>query len=256
MKIHQKYKIAIWFLSIVVIIQWVFIIVISRPKKITPPIKGKIAIVLDDWGYNLNNLPFLNQIKYPLTLSILPNLRYSQEVARESHRRGFEIVLHLPLEPDERFSLEQNTIMTSMDEGTIRNILAKDLASVPYAQGVSNHMGSKATEDLRTMGIIFKELKRRRLYFLDSLVSAESICFDLAYKMRVAFAKRDVFLDNTEAAEYIRGQINKLKTRANIYGQAIGIGHDRKETLEVLKEVMPELEREGYRFVFVSELIR
>ena len=84
----------------------------------------------------------------------------------------------------------------------------------------------------------------------------ESICFDLAHKMHLRFAKRDVFLDNEEKAEYIKGQISKLKTRASIYGEAIGISHDRRTTLEVLKEVMPSIEKEGYKFVFVSELAR
>lgn len=258
MKRYAGKKIAIWILSLVVIIQGIFII-ISRPKKIPKvpvAIKGKIAIVIDDWGYNLNNLALLEQIKYPLTISVLPNLNYSQPIARELHGRGFQIILHLPLEPHEKFRLEKNTIMTSMDDTAIKDILKQDLANVPQAQGVSNHMGSKATEDSRTMGIIFRELKRRNLYFLDSLVSSDSICFDLAQKMHLGLAKRDIFLDNTEEPEYIKNQLYKLKTRARVYGQAVGIGHDRKVTLEVLKEVMPEIEREGYKFVFVSELVK
>ncbi len=117
-------------------------------------------------------------------------------------------------------------------------------------------MGSKATENIRVTGIIFKELKRRRLYFLDGFVSAESICWDAANKMRLGFAKRDVFLDNKQDAGYISGQIDKLKRRAGVYGQAIGIGHYQKITLEVLKEEMPKLEKEGYKFVFVSELVK
>lgn len=256
MKGYQRYKIAIWVLSAAVIIQWVFMIIISRPKKIPLAIKGRIAIVIDDWGYNLNNLPILKQIKYPLTVSVLPNLNYSRTVAEELHKYGFEVILHLPLEPREKFRLEKNTIMAYMDEMAIRDILTQSLTHIPYAKGVSNHMGSRATEDLRTMEIIFKELKRRKLYFLDSLVSSESVCFDLAYKIRLGFAKRDVFLDNIEEAAYIRSQVDKLKVRAGIYGQAIGIGHDRKTTLEVLKEIMPQLEKEGYKFVFVSELVK
>lgn len=255
-KEQRRYKIIIGLLLLVIILQWVFII--KRPKKIPPPlpIKGKIAIVIDDWGYNLNNLTLVEQIKYPLTVSVLPNLNYSRTVAEELHKRGFEIILHLPLQPRENARLEKDTIMTSMDELTIRNILKDDLTNVVYALGVSNHMGSKATEDPRIMGIIFKELKKRNLYFLDSLVSSDSIGFDLAHKVQLGFISRDVFLDNTETPEYIKGQINKLKTRARVYGQAVGIGHDRKTTLEVLKEVMPRLEKEGYKFVFVSELIR
>ena len=258
MKRELGYKIVIGILLLIIIAQWVFII--TRPKiappKIPVAIKGKIAIVLDDWGYNLNNLNIIEQIKYPLTCSILPNLNYSQEIARELHTRGFQIILHLPLEPHEKYRLEKNTIMTSMDESTIRNTINQDLDNVVYAKGVSNHMGSRVTEDLKTMEIIFKELKKRQLFFLDSMVSSKSIGSDLASKMGLRLAKRDVFLDNKEEPGYIREQIYKLKIKAKIYGRAIGIGHDRKITLEILKEVMPQLEKEGYKFVFVSELVK
>jgi hypothetical protein len=256
----KRYKIATLILSSIIIIGTILLIYlwISRPKKIPkiPVARGKIAIAIDDWGYNLNNLYFLDEIKYPLTVSILPNLGYSKTIASALKKQGVEIILHLPMEPHEKFRLEQNTILTSMDEETIRNIVAQDLDDIYYAKGVSNHMGSKATEDARTMSIIFRELKKRDLFFLDSLVSPRTICFNLAKKMHLGFVRRDIFLDNKEEAGYIRGQMHKLKTRARVYGRAIGIGHDRKITLEVLKEVMPELEREGYKFVFVSELVK
>lgn len=261
MKKYSIYQISTLILSLVVIIETLLLmhLGISRPKKVikTPTIpKGKIAIVIDDWGYNLDNLYLLDQIKYPLTVSVLPMLGYSKAVAAEFHKRGFQIILHLPMEPHEKYRLEKNTILASMDEQTIINIIVQDLADIHYAIGVSNHMGSKATEDLRTMSIVLKELKKRNLFFLDSLVSPKTVCSNLAAKLRVGFAKRDIFLDNKEEAEYIKGQIYKLKRRAEMYGRAIGIGHDRKITLEVLKETMPELEREGYKFVFVSELVK
>jgi polysaccharide deacetylase 2 family uncharacterized protein YibQ len=224
--------------------------------KAPAAIKGKIAIIIDDWGYNLHNLHALEGLKYPLTMSVLPNLNYSRALANEFHRRGFQIILHLPLEPREKYRLENNTIMTSMGEPTINSIIGQGLQSVMYAAGVSNHMGSRATENTRIMEIIFKELKKRQLYFLDSFVSAKSVCPDLARKMHLFFAKRDIFLDNNDDPEYIRSQIYKLKTRASIYGQAIGIGHDRKATLDTLKEEMAKLEKEGYKFVFLSELVR
>jgi len=259
MKRDRAYKITIIALAALLITESVLLLRLwsVRPKKEIKPvvIKGKIAIVIDDWGYNLNNLVVLEEIKYPLTLSVLPGLSYSLRVAESLYKSGFEIILHLPMEPYEKFRLEANTIMTTMDEPTIRGIIAQDLLSVPHAKGVSNHMGSKATESLRTMNIIFGELKKRKLYFLDSLVSSDSLCFDLTRKMRLGFAKRDVFLDNQEDSAYIKNQIYKLKTRAKVYGEAIGIGHDREMTLKVLKEIMPQLEREGYKFVFVSELV-
>lgn len=261
MKKYLKYKITIAVLILIIILEGVFI-VISRPKRIprlpepAVKIKPRIAIVIDDWGYNLKNLNIVDQIHYPLTASVLPNLAYSSRVCGQLHKRGLQIILHLPMQPHEPYRLEKNTITTNMDEQTIKNIFARDLANIVFAKGVSNHMGSKATEDPRVMGIIFKEIKQRRLYFLDSLVSAKSVCPGLAPQYGIRFLERDVFLDNKEEYNYIALQVYKLKKKANLYGQAIGVGHNQKITLEVLRDLMPELEKEGYKFVFVSELIK
>lgn len=258
MKKETIFKIIIAILLLVITIMAIFIIV-SRPKKIAPvamKVKGRIAIVIDDWGYNLKNMPIVERIKYPLTASILPSLRYSSRAARQLHEDGFEVILHLPMEPKEKYRLEKNTILTSMDEQTIRKILDSALASVVFAKGVSNHQGSRATEDRRIMEIIFKELKKRNIFYLDSFVTSKSVCSDLAHKIHLPIAKRDIFLDNIGEPAYIKQQINKLKIKARMHGEAIGIGHDRKNTLEVLSEVMPELAKEGYKFVFLSELER
>jgi len=248
----------------------VIVIVVSlfparKPKKVIKParkvvaprvVKGKIAIVLDDWGYNANNVRILSEIKQPLTLAVLPNLGFSKNISRDLHQRGFEIILHLPMEPKEKYNLEKDTIKISMNREKIISVLSSDLSNIVYAKGVSNHMGSLATSDIKTMEIVFKELKRRGLYFLDSYVVPESVCQELAAKIGLPFAKRDIFLDNSSDPAYIREQINKLKEKAKLKGYAIGIGHDRKNTLQVLKEVLPKLEKEGYKFVFVSELAR
>lgn len=251
--------ISILILSLIVFAETAIILWMAHPKKkissMPPPsLKGSIAIVLDDWGYNQNNLDLLKQIHYPLTLSILPNLGYSNKISREAHSSGFEVILHLPMEPQENLKLERNTILTSMNEKEIRAIVSQDLKSIAYAKGVSNHMGSKATKDTRIMAIVFSELQKNGLYFLDSYVSSGSVCFDLAHKMHLNFVRRDVFLDNNEDSGYIKGQMNKLKMKAKLYGRAVGIGHDRHITLQVLKEVLPVLEKEGYRIVRLSEL--
>jgi polysaccharide deacetylase 2 family uncharacterized protein YibQ len=188
-------------------------------------------------------------------VSVLPNLIYSKSISTRLAQRGLEVILHLPLEPYEKLRLEKNTITTSMNEMTIKNILREDLASIGPVVGVSNHMGSRATGDSGVMSIIFEELKDRHLYFLDNFVSPQTICSDVAAKIGLPTAKRDIFLDNSTEPEYIRKQIYKLKTKARFYGQAIGVGHDRGSTLKVLEEAMPELEKEGYKFVFVSELV-
>jgi hypothetical protein len=235
---------------------------LRRPKTPTPPkekkpaVTARVAIVIDDLGYNQNNLQLINRIKYPVTFAILPSIAYSKAVAQELENRGFELILHLPMEPHERANLEKNTVFTAMSPKKIRRIVTEGLDSIPHLKGISNHMGSRATEDAKTMGVLFSELKKRRLFFLDSFVTGKSVAAFLAGKMDIKFARRDIFLDNIADPLYIKQQLSLLMKKARLKGQAIGIGHDRKHTLEVLNEMMPEYARQGYKFVFVSELAR
>lgn len=269
----RGYKILIGILISVIAAQWLFMFlrrpaappvekplkvkVVAKPRKPAPPAaKGTVAIVLDDWGYNLNNIPVIEQIPYPLTIAVLPNLPYSQRVGEALHNRGREIILHCPMEPLQKASLEKNTVLTTMDSGTIKKILDNSVATFPYIRGISNHMGSRATEDNRTMQIVMSELKHKKLYFLDSFVTPRSVAESEAFRAGVSFVKRDIFLDNNPDPEYIRGQVYKVLSLARRNGSAVAIGHDRKNTLEVLRQVMPEAAREGYRFVNLSELIR
>jgi polysaccharide deacetylase 2 family uncharacterized protein YibQ len=257
---ERRYETIIGVLLIVVIINIVFFTVSIRPKRreVLPPaqIKGKIAIVLDDWGYNLNNLAAAKSINLPFTAAVLPNLKYSKAVASELHEHGCEIILHLPMQPREKWNLEKDTVSVSMSGSAVKKILEKDLSSLVYVDGVSNHMGSLATENPKVMTEVLGVLKEKKLFFLDSYVTSRSAVPELARKMNVPFAKRDIFLDNKNDADYIRQQLLKLKARARSRGWAVGIGHDRKVTLEVLGEMMPRLDKEGYKFVFVSEIAR
>jgi len=255
MKDRRNYILALT--AFIIVVAAIIVFPLKKPKKEVKPPKvslGRIAIVLDDWGYSLNNVSLISQIKSPLTVAVLPDLAYSKKVSRDLHNRGFEVMLHLPMEPKEKYAMEKNTIRISMDEKQIRGIVARDLSLLDNVKGVNNHMGSMATSDLRTMGAVFKELKKRKLFFLDSYVIADSRCREAAKMCGLRFAKRDIFIDNRNEPSYIKQQLYKLKAKARKNGYAIGIGHDRRNTLQVLKEEMPNFEREGYRFVFVSEL--
>jgi polysaccharide deacetylase 2 family uncharacterized protein YibQ len=256
----MKKRLLISVLSVLLLLAFVAVILTSVDRKkihrVRPAAKGKIAIVLDDWGYTLNNLDVAGRIKQRLTCAVLPNLKNSSYVARKLNELGFEIILHLPTEPKEKYPLEKETITVSMDSGRIREIINSDLSSVPGAKGISNHMGSRVTEDPRVSALIISEAKKRKLYFLDSFVTAKSACPLLASRLRTRFAKRDIFLDNQDDPDYIRKQVIKLSKLSEKKGYAIGIGHDRKNTLLVLSEIIPELEKSGYKFVFVSEVVK
>jgi hypothetical protein len=227
---------------------------IYTPKTTAP----KIAIVIDDWGYSKNNCSFFEEINLPFDAAILPNLPYSKEIAQLAKKSGKEVMLHLPLEPisEDKIRLEADTITTAMNSDKVREILLLDLKSVPFVRGISNHMGSKATTDKRLMTIIFREMKRKNLFFLDSFVTDKTIVNTLAKTMKIPVAKRAVFIDNDLNSDYILKQLVLLANKAKQNGSAIGIGHERILTLKVLKDYLPKLKKMGFEFVYVSELVK
>lgn len=258
---HKKnYTLVFLFFLIVVSVIWFFPARKIVRKEIKPiavkAVKGRIAIVLDDWGYTLNNIPALKEVKVPLTLAVLPNLPYSKEISRDMHRLGFEIIMHMPMEPKTNQPLEKGTIKTSMNKEEVTTLLQSGLLSINHVRGLSNHMGSKATADTNIMNLVFSELQKRKLYFLDSFVTSDSVCSKVAPLRGVRFAKRDIFLDNSSDLKYIRGQLERLKEVARVKGYAIGIGHDRRNTIRAIKNTAPDFEKEGYRFVLVSEILQ
>ena len=233
----------------------------ARKRKFTTIQKRhdnpKVAIVIDDFGYNMNNLDRLFAAKRAVTFSVLPNLPYSKRIAELASSKGYEVILHLPLESNDLAApAEIGTIKTGMSEKEILVLLGKDIASVPGLSGVSNHQGSKATEDKRSMSIILSDLKKRKLYFFDSLVTDKSVCREAAARVKVPYAKRDIFLDNENNPEYIEKQMLSLRKAAFKYGSIIAICHDRKNTITVLNKMMPELAEEGVQFVCLSEMVR
>ncbi len=216
----------------------------------------RVALVIDDWGYNLNNISLLRSLDIPITLAILPNLKYSKEIAKEDKFKNRQVILHMPMEPESNFiRLEQHTITTDMSQGQITTIFNKALDSVPNARGVSNHMGSKLTADSKVMDMVLRLLKKKRLFFLDSVATDKSVCEAIASNLKMKFIKRDIFLDNINKINYIKGQLYQLVEIAKRRGYAVGTGHDRNKTLTAIKELIPEL-KDKVRFIFVSELAK
>ncbi len=223
-------------------------------KNFTNP---KIGIVIDDFGYNTNNIEKFLDIGRPITLAVLPDRRYSVKVAEIAHSRGYETILHLPLEPKgELVREEPGTIGSAMSDKEITSRLKEELASVPYIDGVSNHMGSKGTEDRRIMLLVFNELKNKKLFFFDSLTSANSVCGDIAKSSGVKYARRDVFLDISGAAADVEKRLLETRRLAFRKGYAIAIGHDKADTAAALAKLMPAMAAEGVEFVYISDLVK
>ena len=222
---------------------------------------GRIAIVLDDFGqrsWNGNLVERFCALPWPLTLAILPNEGRAAEVVAIANRHGHEALLHLPMEPMAYPEEDpgDGAIFVRQDGATIRALLRQALREVPGVAGVNNHMGSRATADSRVMEEILGELKALDLFFLDSRTSAESLGYAMASAMGVPAARRDLFIDPVDEVAAVEDRLWALAALACDQGEAIGIGHDREQTLLALQAVLPRLESRGHQLVPVSQLVR
>ncbi|MBI4971049.1 MAG: divergent polysaccharide deacetylase family protein [Candidatus Omnitrophica bacterium] len=228
------------------------------PKAVIPSKQGpRVAIVIDDIGYHDRLERLLFSTKLPLTLSIMPQLEFSTHFSREGKKRGYEIILHQPMEPEVQFGdSDPGMISTWMNKEQVQRMLKLDLSTVPDADGMNNHMGSKATENAKLMRWVFEVLKERNLFFLDSVTSAHSLGWATAQSVNLPHLKRNVFLDNEDNPKYIENQIWQLLEKAKTQGFAIGIGHYRQTTLDVLKRMAPKIKKQGVEVVSLKDLLK
>jgi uncharacterized protein len=217
----------------------------------------KIAIIIDDIGNDYELALSFMDIGLPLTLSILPSSPYGKAIAEMAREKGFEVILHLPMEPKNYPDINPgpDALLTKMDESEIKMVIDRALKKVPGVSGVNNHMGSYFTERADKMTYVLKDLKKRNLFFLDSRTTADSIGFKLAGEMGVPSAKKDVFLDDDLSSRAVKYQIERLIGKARYSGEAVGIGHPHKITLDVLKDYEGVLKTK-YRLVPVSDLMK
>ncbi len=227
-----------------------------KPKPV-PKGLPKVAIIIDDIGYERRVAEKFLSLDAVLTFSVFPNSPFQQRIIRKARAKGFEIMLHLPMEPDEYPEVDPgpDALLTSMSPDELIDQLNKNLDAVPLIKGVNNHMGSKMTTESTRMYQIFSVLKKRGLFFVDSRTTPESICKPSARLLQIPFAQRDVFLDHVQEPAFIRRQIKELIRIAEIHGTAIGIAHPHLITYEIFREELPELQKK-VRLVPASSIVQ
>ncbi len=218
----------------------------------------RAAIVMDDLGQDLEPVRKLLTFPYPLTFSIMPHLRYSRETAEMAFHAGRAIILHMPMEADD-FSdhpVGRYGLAVGMPESKVASVLASDLGSVPYAAGVNNHMGSKATSDLALMRELMPLLARRKLFFIDSRTSGASVALEAARRAGVPAFFRSVFLDDRQNVAYTLGQLRLFRRVVERQGIALAIGHPHPSTLAALAEFLPEFAKADIELVPASLVVQ
>jgi polysaccharide deacetylase 2 family uncharacterized protein YibQ len=216
----------------------------------------RLAIIIDDLGYDRSAADAVLALGFPLTVSVLPHLPLSGELAEEAQRRGDQVMLHLPMESEaDGAKPEDIELRVGMGAAQVDATLAGMLETVPYAAGVNNHQGSRATADPALMRALMPALRQRGLFFVDSRTDAKTVAYDMAERAGVPAASRKVFLDDVASRGAILKQLDLAARDAQRDGFTIAIGHPRPATIAALAEGIPPLEARGILLVFASELV-
>lgn len=230
------------------------------PKSIPPPAPAKklplVAIIIDDLGYDKKIAKKFAQLDIALIFSILPHSPFQQQIAQLAQSRGLEIMMHMPMEPVEYPEVDPGpgTLLTSMSPDELIGQLSQNLDTLPGVKGVNNHMGSRLTMESIQMYQIFTVLKQRKLFFIDSRTTADSLGEPSARLFQVPFAQRDVFIDHYLKPDFIRHQVRELIRIGKKNGEAVGIMHPHSTTLHILQEMLPELQSQ-VRLVPASDVV-
>jgi polysaccharide deacetylase 2 family uncharacterized protein YibQ len=236
---------------------------VARRERIAPdppPLpEGRLALVLDDLGHNLDELTQRAiQLPGPITYAILPERRRSRRVLTEVRRAGKQALLHMPMEPDPGAPVGpgEPVVLVGMDYQEIRRAVATGLDGLPGVVGVNNHMGSRATRFRPEMDAVMAEIAARGLVFLDSRTTPTTVAHVAATGRGVPNLRNDLFLDvDTADPAEIRRRLARLLETARRRGWAIGIGHVLPETIRVLEEFLPTLDPTDVQLVPVVDLI-
>jgi len=206
-----------------------------------PVYAGKLAIVIDDFGYRPHTENQVLAMPSAISVAVLPNAPHAREMATKAHNGGHEVLIHLPMAPLSKQPLEKDTLRPEMSSDEVERIIREAYGKVPFAVGLNNHMGSAMTSSLFGMQKVMQALERYNLYFLDSMTIGNSQAMRAAQGTGVKVIKRKVFLDDTQNEADIRVQFNRAVQLARRNGSAIAIGHPHPSTVRVLQQMLPSL---------------
>lgn len=204
--------------------------------------KSYITLILDDAGENVPLAKECMDLPYPVIFSVWPQATHSAEIAVLAHEKGLPVFLHQPMEAFPRggkqVDIGKGGLYTSMTYEEIRDTLYENIMSIPYVQGINNHMGSKFTSDEGAVMKFYRAVQEIKPYFLvlDSLTASQSKLYGIGKENEFLTVRRDFFIDNTDSVQAVKKELDRAYALSKKYKRIIIIGHVRKATVQALKE--------------------
>lgn len=220
---------------------------------------GYIALVIDDFGaYPLEESKKFLNLGIPFTASVIPFEKWTKEILDLLSEKNIEVIVHLPMEPEDypKNDPGANAIYTNLPPSEIKRRVRQAIDAIGIAVGLNNHMGSKATADAKTMGIVADAVSESGLFFIDSKTTIYSCALDKMRSRNIPSTAQDGNIDLQPDTVSVAQKFFELalKSRQTDQGMLI-VGHARNETFHAIKRVLPTIEKYGIEFVPASRLV-
>ncbi|TFG64306.1 MAG: divergent polysaccharide deacetylase family protein, partial [Spirochaetales bacterium] len=216
----------------------------------------KIMVLVDDVGNNVFQLDPYLAFPGDLTFAVLPGLPFTRAAAERIREHGVDILLHQPMESVNGNNMGPGGLYSAATGDEIDRILEKNLADLPDAVGINNHMGSAVTADRTIMERVLRFAQKQSLFFIDSLTSENSVVGEVSAELGVPYVKRQIFLDNQCSEDYIREAVQSGLALAEDRGFVIMIGHVQCGALaDYLTAHYKEIVEKGFIFTSITDFI-
>ncbi len=240
----------------------------TAPKSIEKPLQHSphqaapvaaaghgLSLILDDVGYNIPALKRILALSVPVAISVLPDSPNAGQAARLAHRAGQVVMLHLPMQPiDPSLSMSNAFLIEGMTKSALHDTFLRDLAQVPFVEGVNNHMGSRLTQLPEPMRQVMQICLQQGLFFVDSRTTANSVAATVARRMGLRWATRQIFLDHIMTPEAMGRAWDKARSCVRKGHRCIIIAHPREASVAFLESHLNRADADS--MVSIKQLLR
>jgi polysaccharide deacetylase 2 family uncharacterized protein YibQ len=232
----------------------------ARPSPHAKAVIGgpaRVAVLLN--GLGLPDAPgsdVLEGLPAPVSVAYAAYGRSLQELVTKARADGHEVLLQIPLEP-ENYPTEDpgpHTLLTTLPPDENLKRLQWLMSRYTGYVGVTNLMGARFETTREAFLPVLEEVKRRGLLYLDDGSVKGSTGEPIAGAIGLDYAVANVRLDDS-AGGIARG-LAQLETVARERGTAIGVAKVKAGTVRQIADWAGKLEAKGLVLVPVSAAMR
>jgi uncharacterized protein len=207
----------------------------ARRSSPVPEGVPRIVIVVGGLGLSQTGTQAaIESLPEEVTLAFAPYGSSLQRWVAKARERGHEVLLQVPLEP-QNYPAEnpgEHTLLVSGGGG--RQDLHWVLGRMTSYAGVMNYMGSRFTSDERALVPFLGEIGERGLFYLDDGTSPQSLATSVGEALKVPVLTADRVLDANRSPAAIEKELDALEAVARVSGLAIGVASAFPQSVEAI----------------------